>query len=148
MTTTDNTSLLQLQRIENWPKHLNEYLVSVRERTYKLGTWDCCVFAAGAVKIITGIDPMKEARGQYGDSEESYREALHRIYGGDLQHALTLKFGPLRPGASGQRGDIAWYENCCGIIIGRTALFIFEEGYGLVPITNLTGVFKVGTQHV
>lgn len=135
--------MLELTRQPNWPRQLNEYLMSVRERTYMLGTWDCCMFAAGAIEAITGVDPMSDLRGTYTTHEE-YLRSLQALGQSTLYDALVDRFGPPIPGVQAKRGDLAWYEGCCGIIIGRTAIFIFEAGYGLVPITHIREAFKVG----
>lgn len=135
--------MLTLERQPTWPRLLNEYLMTVRENTYDLGTWDCCIFTSGAIQAMTGVDPMQELRGQYSTPEE-YLAGLHAHGYTSLYNALEDKFGPSIPGTKGKRGDIAWYEGCCGIIIGRTALFVFEAGYGLVPITSVREAFKVG----
>ncbi|PHR87481.1 MAG: hypothetical protein COA78_37040 [Blastopirellula sp.] len=129
-------------RIDNWPQALTAYLVSINGHTYKLGTHDCCTLVSGCVKAITGVDPMIEFRGKY-DSEETYHEALMLIGAGTLYNTLIKKFGEPVVGPQASRGDIAFYEGCCGIITGRKAIFLFEEGYGEVNITKIKRAFRV-----
>ena len=129
-------------RHDNWPSLLNKYLTDNRNNEWKWGTHDCCTFAAGAVEAITGVDYMEEFRGHYS-SEDSSNQALTQIGVGTLYDTLKKKFGPPVHGAKGKRGDVAFSEGCCGIVIGKAALFIREDGWGLIYMTQIEHVFQV-----
>jgi len=132
-------------RYKDWPERLNDYFVSVRNKEFEYGVFDCCIFTAGAVEAITGEDHMEEFRDQY-ESKESSDKALEEIGNGTLYDTLAAKFGDPIPGSIGQRGDIAMFEGCCGIVTGPRAIFLIEEErrFGFVPISKLECVFKVG----
>lgn len=129
-------------RYDNWPQLLNQYIAKVRDNKYEMGTFDCCIFVSGAVKAITGHDPMKEIRGKY--DQATYKDALVNLGEGTLAKTLVKKFGKSIHGAKGQRGDICYHENRCGICIGRQGMFIMTEGFGFIPMTQVRAVFKVG----
>lgn len=135
-----------MSRKENWPQLLNEYLNEIRDREFEWGVFDCCIMCAGAVKAITGEDLMSEFRGKYS-SEESSDDVLAEIGEGDLHKTLVAKLGESVDGAHGKRGDVAYHEptGICGIVYGRNALFIGDEGFVILPMI-LRGIkaFKVG----
>lgn len=137
------TDKLELVRDEMWARKLNEYIVSVRDKDYSLGTWDCCIFAGGAIQAMTNTDPMEEFRHKYQD-EESYREVLKTLGEGDLYRTLRAKFGEPVPATQAKRGDLAFHDGVCGIITGRTAMFLYQEGFGQLPITQVWRAFRVG----
>ena len=93
------------QRYDDWPERLNAYLEKVGRRPFKWGTHDCCTFAAGAVKAMTGRNHMAEFRGTYR-SEAEAAEALKAIGKGSLYATIRSKFGnPVKP-ALAKRGDL------------------------------------------
>jgi len=105
-------------RYPDWPVRLNEYIIAAEKKEFKLGTHDCCIFAAGAIKAITGKDPMPEFRDQY-DDWKSAEDALDEIGYDNLYKTLAKKFGTPVIGQKGQKGDLAFYEGACGIVLGR-----------------------------
>lgn len=133
-------------RDPNWPRLLNQYLNSIRDKEFEWGVFDCCVMCAGAVQAITGEDLMSEFRGHY-ESEEESDEALAQIGAGDLYETLKTKLGEPVDGAHGQRGDVAYHEptGICGIVYGRRAMFIADKGFATLPMTAPgMKAFKVG----
>ncbi len=133
---------ISADRIDNWPQALNTYINSVKDNKFEWGVHDCCTLVSGCVKAITGVDPMIEFRGKY--DEATHKQALQDIGAGTIFKTLIKKFGKSTHGAMGQRGDIAFHDGRCGIIIGRQALFLYEEGYGLMPSKRVDRIFKVG----
>lgn len=132
----------KIKRYPNWPVRLNEYILESEKKTFKLGKHDCCTFTAGAIKAITGEDPMKEFRGQYNDWK-SAKDALDEIGYDNLYKTLAKKFGPSILGVKGQKGDLAFYEGACGIILGRYAMFLGENGYVFVLLRHLQRAFRI-----
>lgn len=129
-------------RYKDWPIKLNAYFTSVKDTPFEYGIHDCCIFAADAVKAITGDDYMEEFRGIYFNKTES-REVLKGIGAGTLLRTLKNKFGKPVHGASGQRGDVAWFQGSCGIVIGPDAVFLTKDGYGFAPINKIKWAFRV-----
>jgi len=130
-------------RRPDWDIRFNEYLIAVRDREFRYGVHDCCIFAADAIHEMTGVDPMAEFRGRY-DSVETGRQALREIGAGTLLKTLYKKFGKPLPGAFGCKGDLAWYNGALGIVLGPQAIFIGIDGYKLVPLAKLDRIFKTG----
>lgn len=114
-------------RRADWQRRLAEYIQKVQHRKFRWGRFDCCLFAAGAVKAMTGKDPMPEFRGQY-TSEATAKQALRDIGSGTLYNTMRAKFGNPVPAVQANRGDIAWLEGCLGIIVSRYAIMIFADG--------------------
>lgn len=135
---------MAVERKENWPRHLNEWIRSQMLEPFEYGSHDCCTFAAGAVEAITGVDLMVEFRGQY-DSEAGSVEALATLGQGTLYRTLRRKLGNPVKGIEGRRGDVAYHAGCCGVVLGRQAIFLdADEGAILVPIRELQRAFRVG----
>jgi hypothetical protein len=121
---------------------VNEYIESVKGEGYELGVFDCCTFAAGAVEAMIGVDPMAEFRGTYSTIAE-YRQALKTIGKGTLYKTLVSKFGKPVNGCRGVKGDVAWHDRNCGVVLGYYAMFIAERGFVYVPVTKLQRVFQL-----
>ena len=88
-------------RRPDWPIRLNEYIVSTRDKKFRYGRHDCTTFISGAVKAMTGVDPMAEFRGKYA-SKESANVALKEIGSGNLYRTLVKKLGKPVAGAHGR----------------------------------------------
>lgn len=129
-------------RYPDWPVRLNEYIIAAEKREFELGVHDCCTFAAGAIEAITGEDPMPEFRNQY-DDWQSAEDVLDEIGYDNLYKTLTKKFGSAVLGVKGQKGDLAFYEGSCGIVLGRYAMFLGENGYAYVSLRNLQRAFRI-----
>ncbi len=133
-----------ITRYPDWPIRLNAYINSVRGEEFEMGVFDCCTFTAGCVKAITGEDYMSEFRDKY-DSVESGAQALKELGDRNLYRTIYKKFGPSFPGVQGQIGDLAFFDGCCGIVLGRFALFLPPGGgFSHVRITYIQRSFRVG----
>ena len=130
------------RRKPDWPRLLNEYIAKALKRQFRYGRHDCCTFACGAVRAMTGVDPMKPFRGAYKNEKEA-ASALRTIGSGTLYSTFRSVFGNPVPGASGKRGDVAYHEKSCGVVVGRNAIFFGENGYILIPISKLEKAFRV-----
>jgi hypothetical protein len=90
---------------------LDEYMAKAMQQSFQYGTFDCFLFAAGAVKAKTGTDHMADLRG-YGDKTSAEILLMERF--GTLKlHAVFLEIAH-KVGASRLRdrhmasdGDIA-----------------------------------------
>ena len=132
-----------MKRLINWEVLLNQYIDSVRDRKFEWGVFDCCVFSAGVIQAVTGIDYMYEFRGKY-DSEASSQQALESIGKGNLYKTLLSKFGkPGRNVAIYEKGDLVLYKGICGVVIGRKSLFITEAGLMLADTIKMDYIFHV-----
>ncbi len=129
-------------RYPDWPVRLNEYIIQAEKKEFELGTHDCCTFAAGAIEAMTGEDPMPEFRDQY-DDWQSAEDALDAVGYDNLYKTLTKKFGAAILGQKGQKGDLAFYDGSCGIVLGRYAMFLGEKGYAYVSLHRLQRAFRI-----
>jgi hypothetical protein len=129
-----------IKRKPDWQIHLNKYIAEVQSKKFKYGKWDCCHFGAGAIKAITGSDLMKEYRGKY----KSKKEAMEILDKKPLFEILKEKLGKPVPAAQAKRGDLAFHEGRVGIIIGRYAIFLTDDGYHQLSIQFVDNAFKVG----
>lgn len=135
-----------MRRLSDWDHRLAEYLAWWRKAPFAWGERDCCTFSAGAVRAVTGEDPMAEFRGAYSTRAGSAR-ALREIGEGTLYRTLNAKF-PVRPKAFAQRGDLAFHGGNVGVVYGAEALFIGaandRPGLVAVPIADCTRIWSVG----
>lgn len=123
-----------MTRKSTWEADLNAYLAAVRKMPFRWGAHDCALYIAGAVEVMTGVDPAAAYRGQYS-TELGAAKALKKLGAGTLEATLDATFPPIATGFIG-RGDLAWNGESVGVCIGADALFVGEEGssVGLVRI--------------
>lgn len=124
--------MLELARVADWQQALAEYIASKRDEPFEYGKNDCCMFAAGAVLAITGTDPVPEYRGKY-DSLKTSVKVLKEIGGGRLDKVMDDKF-PTIPIGKAQRGDLVWFVDSVGVVAGRFAWFVSDDGLERVPM--------------
>jgi len=118
-------------RYRDWEGRLADYLRGCRAARFAWGAMDCCTFAAGAVRAMTGEDAMAEFRGHYRTARGSAR-ALRRIGAGTLEATLDAKFTAVPP-ALARRGDIVMADDgqgggALGIVLGGHATGIGAQG--------------------
>lgn len=118
-------------RKTTWEAELSDYISSKRGEPFEYGVNDCCMFAAGAVEAMTGVDPMEEFRGSYSDLRGSLK-ALKDIGEGSLEATLDSKFEEVEIGRA-QRGDLAFFDNSVGVVSGSFAYFVSDDGLERVP---------------
>lgn len=96
-------------RLNNWENALAIFLRAHRDLPFVWGKNDCCLFAAGAVREITGVDFAAPFRGKYSTALGSIR-ALKRYGNSDLLSTLIAILGEPIPILLAKRGDIALVE--------------------------------------
>lgn len=105
----------------------------------------CTTFAGDWVLRVTGQDPIAEYRAKY--STEAEARALLAELDGTLLDALKKRFGePVHP-SKAQRGDIAYFNDACGICFVHgarmEALFLGERGFSVHRMRDIDWVFRV-----
>lgn len=131
-----------MERISTWDAALSDYIASKRDVPFEYGVNDCCVFATGAVEAITGEDKFAEFRGKYDSLKGSIR-ALKEIGEGDLESTFDARF-PVIPIASAQRGDLVLLDDSVGVVAGRFAWFVSDDGLERVPMSYWEKAWGVG----
>ncbi|MFB9772112.1 DUF6950 family protein [Sphingomonas yabuuchiae] len=127
---------MRAPRLPDWEARLAAYLESHRLRPFAWGDHDCCLFCAGAVESMTGVDPMPEFRGRYSTAIGAER-ALRRYGGGTLDATLDDKFTPVTASLA-RRGDIIMSGGLLGICLGLHLVAVGQEGEreGLIRIAR------------
>jgi hypothetical protein len=113
-------------RILTWEDALSDYITTKRHEPFEYGLNDCCLFAAGAVEAITGEDPMPEFREKY-DSLKTSIKAIKEIGAGTLEATMDGKFPEVEIGQA-QRGDLAFFDDSVGVVMGGFAYFVSDDG--------------------
>lgn len=100
----------------NWQ---TEFLQMVGERATEPFVWgqnDCALFAADAVKIMTGTDYAEEFRGKY-KTEAGAKRQLAKASEDGLVGILNDKLEPIDPNLC-QRGDVILFRTDLGPTTG------------------------------
>lgn len=136
-----------LCRAPDWEERLSVYLDRVRDEPFKWGSHDCALFAAGAVKAMTGTDPAAAFRDTYKDRAGA-AAALTKHGAGTLLKTVTSWFGQPKHPVFTQRGDIVMKDrNTLGVCVGLHSWFVGEEhganGLVALPTINCTKAFSL-----
>lgn len=143
-----------MNKKENWPELMQEYLQRVRDRPFAWGTFDCCMFAADCVMAMTGDDPASDFRGAYTDAETAARALVDYAGAPGLiptvekiaaVHGWEEWNNPMRIG----RGDVVLgnpdvlsaevADGTMGICAGTISLFVGDKGLIGVSTIALPG---------
>ncbi|MBN9504913.1 MAG: hypothetical protein J0I69_02710 [Altererythrobacter sp.] len=108
----------------DWELALSAWFAECERRSYAYGAHDCALFAAGAVRAMTGADPAEPFRGRYC-SAWSGEELLEELGFANLEELIDAQFSDV-PVSFAQRGDLAWHDGSVGVVAGRFALFVGE----------------------
>jgi len=125
-----------LTRVQDWPERLHEYVDLVNGERFAWGVFDCCLFAAGAVRVMTGFDGAASLRGRYASEAEAI--ALLHAEGG-LEAYVRQQLGVPRAPLCAQRGDVVLRRaegemDALGVCLGVMAAFAAPRGITLVPL--------------
>jgi hypothetical protein len=129
-------------RINSWEDALVNYITIKRNEPFEYGVNDCCLFAAGAVEAITSQDPMPEFRGQY-DSLKTSLKVIKEIGAGTLEATMDAKFPEIEMGHA-QRGDLAFFNDSVGVVMGGFAYFVSDDGLERIPRDMWDKCWSVG----
>jgi len=128
-----------INRLHQWESALADYLRACEGTPFAWGVCDCSLFAADAVRAMTGVDHGVEFRGKYKTAAGAVR-VLKRTGGvsGIADAALGARVAPLMLA----RGDLAAVhtekgEEALGVVglDGRSIAVMFEDGFGFVAIS-------------
>lgn len=105
---------------------LNQYLSEALQRPYEVGNWDCALFVAEWVDILTGSDRAEHFRGLYSEKAEGLG-----------------KFGPLRRKVAQELDALGFFRaeaarlGDVAILRGGLIGIVSELGETLVAVTVL-----------
>ena len=123
-----------MTRLPDWEIRLRRFLEANRGRPFRWGSWDCCMFAAAAVREITGVDLAAAYRGRYQTMIGAFR-----LTGGStlkLAEAVASANGLERYSTAGEAragdvvmGDVQQLETLG--VLSPLGLAVFSTATGL-----------------
>jgi len=141
-------------RIPGWEARLERFFEANRLRRFKYGTWDCGLFAAGAIETMTGTDLAVAFRGRYESRktarermvEYSGRSSIASVAAAVARSAALLSVAPV----SAFRGDLAVVRRSVkldsfGIVdlSGRNVAILGRNGIVAVPLDLAVSTWRV-----
>lgn len=142
---------MSLKRKPDWQARLISYIGAQAGRPYAEGDWDCALFAAGAVRAMTGRDLARGWRGYRSIAEglAALRAAGLRdhvaLAAKHLPEIRTTEGAPWPAGAC--PGDLAVVPvpegEALGIVQGPKIYLLSAAGLVTVPLTSATRAFRI-----
>ncbi|MCP3022310.1 DUF6950 family protein [Cupriavidus basilensis] len=133
-----------MQRLEDWPTRLAEFIEARQERAFSWGKSDCSLFVCDAIEAMTGTDPGARWRGIYS-TEKGARRVLRDNDG--VVGIATLVLGPPVPPALAARGDVVLVDTlqgeALGICLGSQIAAQGPDGIVFLPIGRGTRAWHV-----
>lgn len=133
-----------MKRFHNWQSLLSEFFKSRKGMPFTWGVNDCCLFAADAVMVQTGIDLAEGYRGTYADALGAAR-VLSGM--GGVRGLVTARLGAAVPPKMARPGDVCVLENAgrdllvvCG---GTIVLGPGEAGLVRFPLQQVQECWRI-----
>lgn len=125
----------------NWPSELLKYIKTQQSQVFVWGSIDCCTFGSGAVKAMTGSDPMQKYRYTYNSAIGAIK-SLRRFGHYTLCSAVDEALGPSNRVSSKfvQRGDI--------LVLRSSEALQLTEGWEEAVAVSLGSQIAVRTNKV
>ena len=131
-------------RLPTWQTRFALLCIERQRRPFEWGAHDCCLWAADAVRAVTGQDFAEGLRGTYATAAEAARMLAQA--GGVralATHALGEPVGPLMAAV----GDVVLFEQdgreLLAVCNGGTALAVAGQGLEPLPMSAALAVWKV-----
>lgn len=133
-----------MERLQDWPSRLAEFVESRRDVGFARGKADCCMLVADAVQAMTGVDYAARWRGTYSTDKAAFR--LLRDYGG-VAGVATLLLGPAVSPALAGRGDVVLIEapegEALALCLGDKIAVQDRNGLTFAPTSAAKAAWKV-----
>lgn len=132
------------KRKPEWRVALTDYIVATAAAPFEPGKVDCGLWAAGAVKAMTGTDLARGLRGY-----RTIKGGLKKLKAGGHDDHVALAAARLEeiPPAMAQVGDVAVVDGddgpALGIVQGEMIYVAAPQGRALVPLTSARRAFRV-----
>ena len=130
-----------LQRPNNWRVLLVDHVMSKESQPFEWGINDCALFAADAVKVMTGVDFAAEYRDGYKTQLGASRKLARAGYS-DLEDLASKTFIEVPP-LTAQMGDLAIIPTDLGPALGIVLGADVATASGHVPLTTIKRAFRV-----
>lgn len=127
-----------MSRHPQWEPRLVDFIAANVARPYKYGQHDCLLFAANAVKAVTGKDHGRGHRGKYKNAASASRY-LRGLGFGSPEELLDSLFDE-KPVGFAQRGDLVLAgDGIAAVCMGAFALSVGQDpsaSSGQAPSTS------------
>lgn len=137
--------MTDISRKPTWRSDLTAYLETAARRAFRPGQHDCALFAAGAVKAMTGTDFARGYRSTYRSLARGQAVLRSRGYADHID--MVARLLPEVPPIMAQEGDVAVVpqgeDMALGIVQGAMIYVLMPSGLGLVPLTDAARAFRV-----
>ena len=130
-----------MERPNNWRVLLINHILEAERKPFKYGENDCAIFAADAVKVMTGEDYAAEFRGTYSTAIGAKRK-LKAAGFNDLAHLASNKFEEVPP-LTATIGDLAIVEGDSGPALGVVLGADIATASGRVPLIEIKKAYRV-----
>lgn len=136
-------------RKADWPVVLAAFISDNRNRPFRWGSWDCCLFACNAIREITGVDVATKYRGKYQNMLGAMRIARGTVRNVALQVAARYGFDKYEDPKLARPGDIVLAPlngtEMLGVVsMARTAIFATTTGLAMYPLSLAKDAWKIG----
>jgi hypothetical protein len=117
-----------LERVEDWSTALALETNKISGKPHAWGQNDCAIFAANAIRAMTGQDPMKGIRGRYKTAIGAARVIKNDGFQ-SLAAYVSALFPEIEP-ADAKRGDLVLCEGPFGDFLAvRERSFAIGPGF-------------------
>jgi hypothetical protein len=136
-----------MKRLKDWPSRFAALVESARARPFEWGAHDCCLWAADAVKAVTGNDPAAPWRATYR-TERAAMAILARLGGHAAVGALGGPEISPRLAIAGDVGLVRWTDGTksLGVFGGHWWLCVADQGLTTMPIDAALRAWGVGRE--
>lgn len=134
------------QRVDNWPSKLAELIESNRNRKFRWGQFDCCIWAAMCVDTIRDDILVDRIKSQYSNKAEAI-EFLNRF--GSTESAIIEYLGEPQNINMTSRGDVVVIDydrdgyNAAGIFDGQSVIVAGPKGLMRVSRDHIIKSWRV-----
>ncbi len=144
-----------MNRKENWPEKLADYISVCQEKKFRWGTHDCLRFAAGAIEAMTGVDLFDDYFEKinfkpYRNRAEAYK-LLGETYEGELERLCEVfavyNDWPEVEKYYARRGDLAIIPtpegDALAICIGSQCTAASAKGLAFVSVEQVKRAWRI-----
>ena len=137
------------QRIEGWESRFNAVVAGALDKPYRLGRYDCFLFACACAEALTGVNPGLAHHGTYRGRIGAARR-IREFAGGGMREGITKLLGvPPGPPRLARRGDwMLWTDAAgqdhIGVCLGATAALLAKSGLNQVALDDCSAAWPVG----
>lgn len=113
-------------RVDNWEHKLFEFIEQNKKTCFQLGEFDCCLFAAKAVEIMTGDNLYSEFLGKY-KTPQGYLKLIKKKGFTSIENFVSSIFQEKNI-KNVKRGDLVFMAGAVGVNLGLINAFCSVDG--------------------